>query len=150
NAQEVYAENVTDRYTRGKQQAELKPAGGKSKPLTEGQRHQVFEAAKGYFDAPAAEQAGYKFPADPDGLGRSSEEDVRQTVWRAYAGSKLHAELKADFEKKQVRNGPHLSAYTVKQVGKKPAAGWPLVIAMHGGGNTPKSVNDSQWKIMQG
>jgi predicted esterase len=38
----------------------------------------------------------------------------------------------------------------VKQVGDKPANGrWPLVIAMHGGGNAPKRVNDSQWQHMQ-
>ena len=39
--------------------------------------------------------------------------------------------------------------FTVKQVGKRPANGWPLVIAMHGGGGVPKHVNDAQWRHMQ-
>jgi pimeloyl-ACP methyl ester carboxylesterase len=30
-----------------------------------------------------------------------------------------------------------------------PENGWPLVIAMHGGGGAPAEVNDSQWKAMQ-
>jgi pimeloyl-ACP methyl ester carboxylesterase len=34
-------------------------------------------------------------------------------------------------------------------VGTRPPGGWALFIAMHGGGNTPKAVNDSQWKVMQ-
>ena len=42
-----------------------------------------------------------------------------------------------------------MSAYVVREVGKKPEKGWPLVIAMHGGGGAPKNVNDSQWQIMQ-
>ena len=35
------------------------------------------------------------------------------------------------------------------KVGKMPESGWPLVIAMHGGGKAPKALNDSQWRVMQ-
>src|SRR5262249_50689164 len=52
-------------------------------------------------------------------------------------------------EQSQVRYEMHLSPYTVKQVGKRPKQGWPLFIAMHGGGGVAKPVNDSQWKVMQ-
>ena len=37
----------------------------------------------------------------------------------------------------------HTSPYTVKEVGERPEGGWPLFIAMHGGGGVPKEVNDS-------
>jgi predicted esterase len=37
----------------------------------------------------------------------------------------------------------------VRKVGKRPENGWPLVVAMHGGGGAPKRVNDSQWQMMQ-
>jgi pimeloyl-ACP methyl ester carboxylesterase len=37
----------------------------------------------------------------------------------------------------------------VKYVGQRPTNGWALFIAMHGGGNAPKELNDSQWVKMQ-
>jgi predicted esterase len=37
----------------------------------------------------------------------------------------------------------------VRKVGRRPDRGWPLVIALHGGGNAPKDLNDSQWRQMQ-
>jgi len=43
----------------------------------------------------------------------------------------------------------YISPYTVRTIGTRPAKGWPLFIAMHGGGGAPKEVNDSQWKHMQ-
>jgi predicted esterase len=50
-----------------------------------------------------------------------------------------------------VVNGEHLSPYTIKTVGDLSVESkkWPLVIAMHGGGNAPPEVNDSQWAVMQ-
>jgi hypothetical protein len=111
--------------------------------LSDEQRKQIQDAAQAFFDT------GKKVDAKFDATLRTSEEAVRELVWKAYAGSKLHAELKADFDKKQVTFEKHLSPYTVKHVGKKPKTGWPLFIAMHGGGNAPKSLNDSQWAHMQ-
>ena len=40
------------------------------------------------------------------------------------------------------------SPYLWRHVGQKPADGWGLVIAMHGGGNAPASLNDQQWRGM--
>jgi pimeloyl-ACP methyl ester carboxylesterase len=57
--------------------------------------------------------------------------------------------LRQDFEANQVRYEQHLSAYTVRTVGSRLPSGWPLFIALHGGGGVPKQVNDSQWKTMQ-
>jgi predicted esterase len=150
NAKDIFAENVTDRYTAGKKAGEpKKPEGGKQTSLSDEQRQQIVAAARDYFDAPATDRAALKFDAKLDDLLRTHEADVRQAVWQAYAASKLHTGLKADFGKNQVRNDEHLSQYTVKRVGKQPAAGWPLVIAMHGGGGVAKKVNDSQWATMQ-
>jgi predicted esterase len=74
---------------------------------------------------------------------------VRGVVWKAYQAAPVHADVKKDFEKNQVRYQKHLSPYTVKKVGKRPTNGWPLFIALHGGGGVPKQINDSQWKHMQ-
>src|SRR5262249_47139591 len=77
------------------------------------------------------------------------EVEVRRVVWDAYRVAPIHDAAKKDFEGKQVRHEKHLSPYTVKQVGKRPEKGWPLFIAMHGGGGAPKHVNDSQWDVMK-
>ena len=52
-------------------------------------------------------------------------------------------------EKNQVTFEQHLSPYTIKEVGTRPEHGWPLFIAMHGGGGAPQELNDSQWRHMQ-
>ena len=70
-------------------------------------------------------------------------------VWAAYKAAPIHAALKKDFDKKQVRYQEHVSPYKVREVGKRPKNGWPLVIAMHGGGNAPQELNDSQWQHME-
>ena len=74
----------------------------------------------------------------------------RKRIWQRYLRSGfVQSNLKPDFDKNQVQFNEHLSPYTVKEVGKRPESGWPLFIAMHGGGGAPAQVNDSQWKIMQ-
>ncbi|MGE4550821.1 MAG: hypothetical protein AAEJ57_05475, partial [Opitutales bacterium] len=57
--------------------------------------------------------------------------------------------LQKDFEAARVTSGKYLSPYVVRKVGQKPDTGWPLFIAMHGGGGAPKELNDGQWKVMQ-
>ncbi|MBF0316212.1 MAG: hypothetical protein HQK52_22535 [Oligoflexia bacterium] len=39
--------------------------------------------------------------------------------------------------------------YVYSKLGNKPSSGYPLYIALHGGGGAPPSVNDSQWQHMQ-
>jgi len=128
---DVYAENVTDRYTAGK------------KTQADEQNQRIFDAAKDFFDD------GKKIDPALDDILKSNEDAVRQAAWKAYVASKLHTELKANFDKNIVKHDKHQSPYTVKRVGKKPAAGWPLFIAMHGGGGVPKELNDKGWQIMQ-
>ena len=136
--QDVFAENVTDRYA--------KPP--KAGPSAE-QLQQAEKAARAYFAATAEERGKWKFDAGLDRLLNGNEQALRWLVWKAYQAAPVHAEARKDFEQKQVRFEKHLSPYTVKKVGKRPAQGWPLFIALHGGGGAPKAVNDSQWKIMQ-
>jgi hypothetical protein len=69
----------------------------------------------------------------------------------AFAALRAHerAALQPDFDGKRVRAGDKESPYTWKAVGERPAGGYGLVIAMHGGGGAPKRVNDAQWQHMQ-
>jgi transglutaminase-like putative cysteine protease/predicted esterase len=117
--------------------------------LTALQHSAIEKEAKRYFEASADKQKKWRFDADLEKCLAKNEPAVRAAVWKAYREAAVHDVMKKDFEKKEVRYGNHVSPYTVKSVGKKPAGGWPLVIAMHGGGGVPKEINDSQWKHMQ-
>jgi len=103
-----------------------------------------------FFAADAAAQATFDFDPALDAELRTAEGDarLRQQVGAAWRRAELAA-LLADHEQNVVRAGGLQSAFTVKQVGDRPAGGFALVIAMHGGGGVPKAVNDSQWRHMQ-
>jgi predicted esterase len=77
------------------------------------------------------------------------EDAVRRIAWEAFRNAPIHAGLKSNFDAHIVTFEQYTSPYTVKTVGERPAKGWPLFIAMHGGGGAPKALNDSQWKQMQ-
>ncbi len=140
DSREVYAENVTERYTRI---AGVKPG------LTDQERDQIEKQVVEFFNATPEQQSKMEFKATLDQLLVQHEQSVRRIVWKAYQDAPMHAALKKDFEQKQVRFKEHLSAFKVREVGKRPTNGWPLFIAMHGGGGAPKQVNDSQWEHMQ-
>ena len=106
-------------------------------------------ALKGYFSADEKKRARWKFSRSLDKLLAGNEAAVRAAAWKAYLEAPLHSALKEDFDKLKVRFKTHLSPYTLKKVGKRPEGGWPLFIAMHGGGGVPKRINDSQWRHMQ-
>jgi len=68
-------------------------------------------------------------------------------AWQEYL-AKPDAPLKADFDTNQVKTTDRTAPYKWRTVGTKPKDGWGLVIAMHGGGNGPKSMNDGEWNHM--
>jgi predicted esterase len=110
----------------------------------------AIEAAAGkFFQADAARQSKWTFDGALEKQLREEPEAVRQAVWRAYKSAPIHGDCKADFDKNEVHSQQHRSPYTVKKVGERPKGGWPLFIAMHGGGGVAKQVNDSQWKQME-
>ena len=75
-------------------------------------------------------------------------ESLRELAWSAYKASPAHDPLRREFDAKTVATKDRKSPYLWRHVGHKPADGWGLVIAMHGGGNAPASLNDSQWRGM--
>ena len=76
------------------------------------------------------------------------DESLRDLAWSAYKASPSHEPLRREFEAKTVATKDRKSPYLWRHVGQKPADGWGLVIAMHGGGNAPAAVNDQQWRGM--
>jgi poly(3-hydroxybutyrate) depolymerase len=119
------------------------------KPLPTKDAAKLRQGLDKYFAADAASQAKWKFSSKLGKLLRESESAVRLAAWESYRRAPIHTNLKATFEVNVVKFEQYTSPYTVKKVGTRPAKGWPLFIAMHGGGGAPKQVNDSQWKHMQ-
>lgn len=130
-SQSCYVSPPVDRPLRARPQAKLQSALGE------------------YFSAPAEKRAAWKFSASLEKLLKQDEPAVRRAAWEAYRNAPIHEALKRDYDAGQVRSQNYLSPYTVKAVGVRPAKGWALFIAMHGGGGAPKEVNDSQWRGMQ-
>ncbi len=118
------------------------------KPLSASQEKQVEEKAARYFALSPELRTIFIFPKSLDALLLSNESGVRAAVWNAWKNAS-HTAAKADFDANRVRFQTYESPYVVRTVGERPANGWPLFIAMHGGGGTAKEVNDSQWQIMQ-
>ncbi len=119
------------------------------RPLTPAASKALTKALTEYFAATPGKQAKWAFPKSLDTLLLKNEPAVRAAAWEAYKAAPIHADAKADFEAHQVRFGQYVSPYTLRTVGTRPANGWGLVIAMHGGGGAPKEVNDQQWAEMQ-
>lgn len=76
------------------------------------------------------------------------DESMREIAWAAYKASPAHEPLRKEYEAKTVATKDRKSPYLWRHIGSKPPEGWALVIAMHGGGGTPKEVNDRQWRSM--
>jgi predicted esterase len=107
-----------------------------------------------WFNASADERAAIDFSELDRSLASAladpkRAENIERQIWEAYRDAAIHAETLEDFRANRVRNGGYESPYTIKTVGERPANGWPLVIAMHGGGGTTQEINDSQWRHMQ-
>ncbi|MGK0265593.1 MAG: pimeloyl-ACP methyl ester carboxylesterase [Planctomycetota bacterium] len=132
---EFWGVDVTSRYSGASQQR-----------ADEGVRAQVDR----YFAADEKAKATFSFDMNLDAELKTKKGDarLRKLVWQSL---KAHDQklLQPDHSAHRVRAGGKESAFTVKEVGTKPEGGWPLVIAMHGGGGVAKQVNDSQWRQMQ-
>jgi poly(3-hydroxybutyrate) depolymerase len=77
-------------------------------------------------------------------------DSVKELIWDKY-----QLDIRKDpVRKKEIKNKAMTFAgktmkYDYSTIGKKPKAGYPLYIALHGGGGAPKAVNDSQWNHMK-
>jgi len=120
-----------------------------TKPLAKRDAESVKSAFTNYFAASPAERENWKFAPRLEKLLKANEPAVRLAAWEVYRELPAHAADKADYEAHRVNFQQYQSAYTVKTVGARPTNGWALFIAMHGGGNAPKELNDSQWRHMQ-
>jgi predicted peptidase len=130
----------------------LKLAANNSKScdsLNAGDESALISELNKFYLAKPEEQANWTFPAKLENLLVQNESAVCALAWNAYRTVSKHADLKRNFDAKRVTFQSYTSPYTVKAVGVRPAKGWPLFVALHGGGGAPKELNDSQWRHMQ-
>ena len=75
---------------------------------------------------------------------------ITEQVWRKYVQEITKDEQRqAEQKAKAITYDGKTMRYAYRIVGEKPAAGYPLYIALHGGGEAPTRLNDSQWQHMQ-
>ena len=117
--------------------------------LSQKQEKKLKAAVTGYFTAPEDKHDNWEFSSSLNSLLAKNEPAVRKAVWEAYVAAPIHDLLKQGYDQDKVYSGDKVSPYTVKNVGTRPAKGWALFIAMHGGGGTTQEFNDSQWRHMQ-
>lgn len=120
-----------------------------AKPLAKKDGADLKSALTEFFNAPEERQGSWEFSSSLEAMLRGNEPAVRRAAWEAFLTATNHGLLRHGFDEKKVRFDEHVSPYTVKTVGTRPANGWGLFIAMHGGGGAPQELNDSQWKHMQ-
>lgn len=80
-------------------------------------------------------------PAD---LGEARR--VVEAAYRKEAGG--DAARREAHEKRALRHGSATMRFSMAKAGERPEAGYPLYIALHGGGGAPSRLNDGQWRHM--
>lgn len=92
------------------------------------------------------------FPADQDDeLAVSELSAERALAWESYRQDLLaDPVLREETVAHAIRQGDVEMRFFIKTIGEKPEQGYPLYIALHGGGgsDTP-DLNDQQWGMMQ-
>ena len=78
-------------------------------------------------------------------LSKAKAESVRQEIISHWE-TQLKTTLRPTNDANCITQGELKMKYTAQVFGEKPADGRSLWISMHGGGNAPTSLNDSQWE----
>ena len=99
------------------------------------------------------EQTSTPAQTDADQISLDSSSALRaareETFEEMREEAKLDARRIEETEQKSMTFGEAVMRYSLKVVGDAGSDGYPVYIALHGGGGTTKEVNDSQWIQMQ-
>ena len=83
-------------------------------------------------------------------LAHGQAGEVRTLLWKKYAKQQRADPVRLEeHRRKELHFGNTVMRYEVHTIGEKPSAGYPLYIALHGGGGGPSRMNDGQWRHMQ-
>ncbi len=87
---------------------------------------------------------------DSDVIALEELEEARTQAWQTYSDTELTDEqLLKETAAFAMNFGEATMRYTVEVIGEKPENGYPMYIAMHGGGAGDPEFNDDQWYQMQ-
>ena len=79
------------------------------------------------------------------GLTKAEAEKVSRRCWQQKV-EQLRSERAEEMSQRTLVIGEKTMRFLQREVGEAPQGGRPLVISLHGGGNAPAAVNDSQWR----
>lgn len=75
---------------------------------------------------------------------------ISQLLWQKYLKKVNEDEnRKQEMQSGSISYGDKAMRFSFEQRGVMPSAGYPLYIALHGGGGAPAGVNDGQWQHMK-
>ena len=76
---------------------------------------------------------------------------IKDLLWAKYSDEqKRDPDRVQEHNAKQIRYFSSVMRYEYRRNGSRPKTGYPLYIALHGGGGCPGHVNDGQWNHMKG
>jgi hypothetical protein len=78
-------------------------------------------------------------------LSKADAERVKELLWEDHVAM-IRATRQVEVEAKRLQIGELEMRYLTKTFGDAPAGGRSLFISMHGGGDAPAQLNDSQWQ----
>jgi hypothetical protein len=132
----VPAENVTDRYAKAAA-PDAKAETAKSESALK-ELNAALEAK-----TPLAELADKPFAKIP--LTKADAVVARELLWQAHLAF-IKKERAEEVKNLLIKEDKLEMPFFYKTFGKKPKDGWSLYISLHGGGGSPKTVNDGQWE----
>ena len=106
----------------------------------------TIEPLKGWLDRPRDQRpplAQQPFATAP--LSKPEAADAERLLWEDHV-SEIKATRQQEWADRAITVGGHTMKLLVRRFGAEPAGGWNLFISMHGGGNAPAALNDSQWQ----
>jgi hypothetical protein len=147
NDEELFTYHLTEAKTQSLPRDFLEP---KEKNFAETEQgKQVAALLTRYFDDAPEKRAEIPFDPALDKLVLDNSAAVRKLAWKAYRSGHEARQFEKELNNQRVAHGQYTCPYVVRTIGAMPENGWPLFIAMHGGGGAPPEVNDSQWRVMQ-
>ncbi|MEI6809849.1 MAG: hypothetical protein WCN95_14115 [bacterium] len=82
-------------------------------------------------------------PLRPEAIAR-----IREQLWQKYRAIQMADPVRIEENRTGQLHFGSIMRYSCRKAGDKPATGYPLFIALHGGGSAPSELNDGAWKSM--
>lgn len=80
---------------------------------------------------------------------QSEFENAKNQLWDMYLELAPRSKAKLEYDNRAITFKDKTMRFSLEKIGKEPENGYPLYIALHGGGQTSTEMNDSQWEHMK-